>query len=146
MTLNLIKLCVGIEDIDHLVHVHRARLNAARSNGEPEVLRHITRNTPRRAAEVLDGGSLYWVIRRVIAVRQPIIGLEGIEREDGRPACAIILANQYIRTVPRRSRAFQGWRYFSSEDAPADLSQGQALITNDLPPEMAAELRELGLL
>ena len=146
MTLNLIKLCVGIEDIDHLVHVQRARLNAARSNGEPEVLRHITRNTPRRAAEVLDGGSLYWVIRRVIAVRQPIIGLEGIEREDGRPACAIILANQYIRTVPRRSRAFQGWRYFSSEDAPADLSQQQALITSSLPPEMAAELKELGLL
>ena len=146
MTLNLIKLCVGIEDIDHLIHVHRARLNAARSDGESEVLRHITRNTPRRAAEVLDGGSLYWVIRRVIAVRQPIIGLEGIEREDGRPACAIILANQYIRTVPRRSRAFQGWRYFSSEDAPADLSQGQALITNDLPPQMAAELKELGLL
>jgi len=146
VTLNLIKLCVGIEDIDHLIHVHRARLNAARSDGEPEVLRHITRNTPRRAAEVLDGGSLFWVIRRVIAVRQPIIGLEGVEREDGRPACAIILANQYIRTVPRQSRAFQGWRYFSSEDAPADLSQGQALITNDLPPEMAAELKELGLL
>ena len=146
MTLNLIKLCVGIEDIDHLAHVQSARLNAARSNGEPEVLRHITRNTPRLAAEVLDGGSLYWVIRRVIAVRQPIIGLEGVEREDGRPACAIILANQHIRTVPRRSRAFQGWRYFSMEDAPADLSQGQTMITNDLPPEMAAELRELGLL
>ena len=146
MTLNLIKLCVGVEDIDHLINVHRARINAARSNGEPEVLRHVTRSTPRRAAEVLDGGSLYWVIRRVIAVRQPIIGLESIEREDGRPACAIILANQYIRTVPRRSRAFQGWRYFSKEDAPADLDQEQASIENDLPSEMAAELRELGLL
>ena len=146
MTVHLIKLCVGIEDIDHLVHVHRARLNAARSDGEPEVLRHITRNTPQRAAEVLDGGSLYWVIRRVIAVRQPIIGLEGVEREDGRPACAIILANQHIRTVPRRSRAFQGWRYFPTEDAPADLSHGRASIKKDLPPEMAAELSELGLL
>ena len=146
MTLNLSKLCVGIEDIDHLVHVHRARLNAARSNGETEVLRHITRNTPRRAAEVLDGGSLYWVSRRVIAVRQPIVGLEDAEREDGRPACAIILANQHIRTVPRRSRAFQGWRYFSPEDAPADLSPGRDSHSNDLPPEMAAELRELGLI
>ena len=146
MTLNLIKLCVGIEDIDHLINVHHARINAARSNGEPAVVRHVTRNTPRRAAEVLDGGSLYWVIRRVISVRQPIIGLESVEREDGRPACAIILANQHIRTVPRRFRAFQGWRYLPGEDAPADLSQGQASIRNDLPPEMAAELRELGLL
>ena len=118
----------------------------ARSNGEPEVLRHVTRNTPRRAAEVLDGDSLYWVIRRVIAVRQPIIGLENVERKDGRAACAIILSNRYIRTVPRRSRAFQGWRYFTSDDAPADLSQGQASPKKDLPPEMAAELRELGLL
>lgn len=146
MTVHLIKLCVGIEDVDHLVRVHRARIDAARANGEPEVLRHVTRNSPRRAAEVLNGGSLYWVVKRIIAVRQPIIGLESVEREDGRPACAILLANQYIRTVPRRSRAFQGWRYFPTEDAPADLSHGQASNKKDLPPEMAAELSELGLL
>ena len=145
MSVNLIKLCVGIDDVDHLIRAHQSRLARARSAGEPEVLRHVTRNMPRRAKEVLDGGSLYWVIRRVIAVRQPIIGLESVERDDGRPACAIILANQHIRTVPRRSRAFQGWRYYPVEDAPPDLDEHHANAKN-LPPEMAAELRELGLI
>ncbi|MEK9722619.1 MAG: DUF1489 domain-containing protein [Rhodospirillaceae bacterium] len=145
MTVNLIKLCVGIDDIDHLVRVQAARLAAQRAAGETPALRHVTRNMPRRAAEVLDGGSLYWVIRRVIAVRQPIVGLEKVERADGTPACAIVLANEHVRTVPRRSQAFQGWRYFPVEDAPPDLDAGRAGGA-ELPAEMAAELRELGLL
>jgi len=145
VSVNLIKLCVGIDDVDHLVRVHEARLKKARKEGQPEILRHVTRNKPRRATEVLDGGSLYWVIRRVIAVRQPIIGLEDVRREDGRPACAIILGHQHVRTVPRRFRAFQGWRYYPTEDAPADID-GAGTAAVNLPPEMAAELRELGLL
>lgn len=145
MSVNLIKLCVGIDDIDHLARAQKARLDAARAAGQPEVLRHITRNTPRRAKEVLDGGSLYWVIRRVIMVRQRIIGLESYKREDGRPACAIILDPEYIRTEPRRFRAFQGWRYFPMEDAPPDLTAA-GVDASQLPPEMAAELRELGLI
>ena len=145
MTVNLIKLCVGIDVVDHLVRAHRARLEAAQAKGEPEILQHVTRNTPRRSQEVLDGGSLYWVIRRVVMVRQRILGLESFKREDGRPACAIILDHQHIRTEPRKFRAFQGWRYYPVDDTPRDLAEslhGGA----ELPPAMAAELRDLGLI
>ncbi|MDD9876921.1 MAG: DUF1489 domain-containing protein [Magnetovibrio sp.] len=145
MSVNLIKLCVGIDDIDHLARVQQARLETARANGEPEVLRHVTRNMPRRRDEVLDGGSLFWVIRRVILVRQRIVGLESVERDDGRPACAIILDPEHVRTMPRRFRAFQGWRYFPPDDAPPDLSEHMGVMT-ELPAEMAAELRDLGLI
>ena len=145
MTVNLIKLCVGIDDVDHLARAQKARLDAARAAGEPEVLRHVTRNTPRRKTEVLDGGSLYWVIRRVVLVRQRIVGLESFTREDGRPACAIILDHTHVRTEPRKFRAFQGWRYYPDEDAPADIDQRSA-DGAELPFEMAAELRDLGLI
>ena len=146
MTLHLVKLCVGADSVESLQAWIDFRMDNARKTGLPAETIHTTRMVPTRKDELLDGGSLYWVIKRIIAVRQPIIGLESVKREDGRSACAILLSNQYIRTVPRRSRAFQGWRYFPAEDAPADLGHGPASIKKDLPPEMAAELRELGLL
>ena len=146
MTLHLMKLCVGIEDVDHLIRVQQSRKSVGKKNGNSQGIRHITRNMPRRSEEILNGGSLYWVIRRVISVRQPIIGLESFEQEDGRLSCVILLANQYIRTVSRRSRPFQGWRYLSATDAPSDLANNEAKIIEELPPKMSAELRELGLL
>lgn len=145
MTVHLIKLCVGIENVEHLARVQRARLDGAKARGERPQLRHLTRNMPRRRAEVLDGGSLYWVIKGVIQVRQRIAGLEPARRENGSPACAILYDAEHVRTEPWAFRAFQGWRYFPVDKAPPDLDrspQGRA----DLPPEMAAELRELGLL
>lgn len=145
MSVNLIKLCVGIETVEHLAQVQAARLDAAKARGEEPQLRHLTRNMPRRRDEVLDGGSLYWVIKGVIQVRQRIIGLEHAERENGTPACAIIYAPEHVRTEPRAFRAFQGWRYFPDDKAPADLGE-LSRDTADLPPEMAAELRDLGLL
>ena len=145
MTVNLIKLCVGIDDVEHLARAQQARLDDAREAGQPAVLRHVTRNTPRRKKEVLDGGSLYWVIRRVVIVRQRIIGLESFQREDGRPACAIILDPAHVRTEPRKFRAFQGWRYYPEDDAPRDLI-GPNGDGAELPFEMAAELRDLGLI
>ncbi len=135
MTVNLLKLCVGIEDIEHLAEVQANR---------PE-LRHVTRNTPRRAAEVLDGGALYWVIKGFIRVRQRIVGLDPAERSDGRPACAIVLDRQLIKTELRAFRAFQGWRYFPFADAPPDLDPNRE-ITAELPVDMEQELRSLGLL
>lgn len=146
MSVNLIKLCVGVDQVEELADHQTARLLDMRANGvkNPQ-LRHVTRNTPKRSKEVLDGGSLYWVIRRVIQVRQRIIGLEQVEREDGKPACAIILDPELVRTHPRSFRPFQGWRYFPTADSPADLPPG--FDTNGaLPVEMAAELRTLGLI
>ncbi|MEK9722436.1 MAG: DUF1489 domain-containing protein [Rhodospirillaceae bacterium] len=146
MTVHLIKLCVGIENVEHLAQVQQARLDAARARGEkkPQLL-HITRNMPRRSTEVLDGGSLYWVIKGVIQVRQRILALEQAQRDSGEPACAIIYEPTQVRTEPRAFRAFQGWRYFPPDKAPPDLdvSAGRGA---DLPPAMAAELRDLGLL
>ncbi len=146
MTVNLLKLCVGVDHVEQLAESQAARLKdmSAKGVNDPH-LRHVTRNMPKRAEEVLSGGSLYWVIRRVIQVRQPIVGLERVTREDGKPACAIILAPDLIRTHPRSFRPFQGWRYFKASDVPPDLPAGYN-SDNDLPFEMADELRNLGLL
>jgi len=145
MTVHLLKLCVGVDDVDELEHFQSERLKTMRENGEEPQLRHVTRNTPRRAREVLDGGALYWVIRRVIQVRQNIVGLEAVEREDGKPACAILLAPELIRTRPRSFRPFQGWRYFPAADVPPDLPPGYETDAS-LPTGMADELRNLGLI
>ena len=106
---------------------------------------HVTRNTPRRADEVLDGGSIYWVIKGVMVARQPIAELRPMQRADGKPACGIVMAPGLVRVEPTRLRIFQGWRYLEAKDAPKDIpiseDTGEAM-----PPELAAELRELGLL
>jgi len=144
MTVNIIKLCVGINDVDHLAKLQSERFQKQKSMGIKPELRHITRNHPRRSAEVLDGGSLYWVIKGFIRVRQPILGFDDAVNDQGKPACAIILSNLLIKTQLRKFRAFQGWRYFKCEDAPDDINDhnGEA----DIPDTMAEELKNLGLL
>ena len=103
-----------------------------------------TRNFPRRAEELLAGGSLYWVVRGVIRCRQELVGFEqDFDREEARKYCRIKVRRTLITTAPQACRAFQGWRYFEPDDAPPDLSRGD---TRDVPPEMAAELKRLGLL
>jgi hypothetical protein len=141
MTVHLIKMSVGVEDVRHLEQIQSQRLANV---GE---LMHVTRNTPRRAAEVLRGGSIYWVIKRFIRARQTIIDIRPIEVEgkEGRPSCALVLEPGLIRTEIRSFRAFQGWRYLAADDAPADAPDS---ITgdDDVPAELAAELKGLGLL
>lgn len=146
MSVNLIKLCVGIDDVEQLEMAQRARLDAAVAAGITPELRHVTRNTPKRAQELLDGsGSLYWVIRRVIRVRQKITEFRPVEREDGKPACALILAPELVRTRPRSFRPFQGWRYLPTADSPPDLPEGYD-ASDEIPEVMADELREMGLI
>jgi len=144
MTVHILKLCVGSDKVSDLAEWQATRIALATKAGTDLRLKHITRNTPRRADEVTDGGSLYWVVRGVIRVRQLITAIESHEREDGRPACALVLGPELVRTQPRRFRAFQGWRYFAVEDAPPDLPAGAD--ADDVPEEMAAELRGLGLI
>lgn len=145
MTLHLIKLCVGVEDVDHLSRLQAGRLADARRRGEAPELKHLTRNAPRQVDEVLAGGSIYWVIRGLIRVRQRIVAIRRVKRDDGRPACALVLDPALVRTEIRGFRAFQGWRYLAPADAPGDAppSKGAA---GDVPAEMAAELKGLGLL
>ena len=145
MSQHLIKLSVGVKDVNHLARLQERRLADAEGLGKIPELKHVTRNTPKRAVEILKGGSIYWVIKGFIRARQPIIALRPVEREDGRPACAIVLKPGLIRTEIRSFRPFQGWRYFSIDDAPLDAppyKEGQ----DEVPDEMAAELKGLGLL
>lgn len=145
MTVHLIKLSVGIENIEHLAQVQSTRLKQMVTKGKEPQLRHLTRHMPRRQKEILDGGSLYWVIKGVIQVRQKITGFEATKRQNGDPACAILYETEHIRTEPKSFRAFQGWRYLPTEKAPPDLVE-TSHYDADLPTEMAAELRNLGLL
>jgi hypothetical protein len=136
MALHLIKLAVGIDDIEELRQIRRAR--AAERGGEWV----YTRNRPRRAAELLDGGSIYWVIRGHIAVRQRLVGFHGGRDGDGRGFCLIEVDPQLVATAERSCRPFQGWRYLPAEAAPPDRGGN-----DEAPPErMLAELRALGLI
>ena len=103
---------------------------------------HVTRNRPRRADELLDGGSIYWIIRGVVAARQAIIDLAEAQRADGTPACGIVLSPELIQVAPTKMRIFQGWRYLEAKDAPPDIGTDD---TVDMPAELAAELRDLGI-
>jgi hypothetical protein len=148
MSLHLLKLAVGIETVADLARLQKARRDARRARGEKPVTWHFTRNFPRRATQVLDGGSMYWIIHGEIVARQKIIALEARRRDDGRKRCAIGLAAKIIRTEPIAHRALQGWRYLGPNDAPPDLAAAppQAKGADRLPDTLARELRELGLL
>ncbi len=145
MTVHLIKMAVGVDDVRHLAHIQAGRLRQARERGEAAVLRHYTRHTPRRSAELTDGGSLYWVIKGFIRVRQEIRAVERSVDAEGRPSCALVLDPGLVRTSLQVCRPFQGWRYLGAENAPADLSL-LAEKTDGVPQELAAELRHLGRL
>lgn len=129
MSLHMIKLCVGVSEVETL------EANAARSDWR---IVH-TRMTPKRVAEIEDGGSLYWVMKGVVTCRQRILDITTIG-EGKASRCEIKLDSQVIRTAPLARRPFQGWRYFE-KDVPPDLSIAEP---TDLPPDLARELRELG--
>lgn len=139
-TVNLVKLCVGAESPDDLAlwQAQRLRQNPSRP------LRHVTRMWPKRGDEILNGGSLYWVFKGSILVRQPITALEEVIGEDGIRRCGIIFENRLIRTYAMPRRPFQGWRYLSVEDAPDDLPEGRE-HEDALPAELADALSDMGL-
>lgn len=140
MTLHILKLCVGCDSLDDLAawQAERRRLAPATP------LRHVTRMWPKRGAEILDGGSLYWVIKGQIAARQRITALEPVEGEDGVRRCALVLDPQLVRTDPAPRRPFQGWRYLAPGDAPRDLPEARE-GEEELPEELAKALAALGL-
>lgn len=138
---NLVKLCVGAEKVEDLTAWQDMR---RAQTGLPNP-RHITRMWPKREAELLDGGSLYWVFKGVILARQRIVALEEVIGEDGIRRCALVLDTEVTRTSPAPRRPFQGWRYLAAEDAPDDLPKNRE--TDDtLPPELSAALSEIGVL
>lgn len=133
MALHMIKLCVGADTIEDLLE-----WQAAREPGDRWIMR--TRQTPKRAAELLDGGSLYRVFKGVILCRQRILAVDTIG-EGVTARCEVTVDPEVIRVAPTPRRAFQGWRYLQPGDAPPDLSME---AFGDAPPELARQLREIG--
>jgi hypothetical protein len=144
-TLHLVKLCVGTDTVEDLLHWQSGRSAERLAAGLDPRPRHITRMWPRRADELLRGGSLYWVIRGVIRVRQRIAALEAVTGEDGIRRCAIVFEPALIPTAPRPRRPFQGWRYFPASDAPPDIGTAPG-DDPDLPPGLREALSKFGVL
>ncbi|MEO1563294.1 MAG: DUF1489 domain-containing protein [Pseudomonadota bacterium] len=139
-TVNLIKLCVGADTPDDLVAWQTQR----RRIYPDKPLRHVTRMWPKRAPEILNGGSMFWVFKGAILARQPIVGLEEVIGEDGIRRCGILLQEGLIRTNALPRRPFQGWRYLSVDDAPGDLPEGRE-NEDSLPQALADALNDIGL-
>ena len=144
MPLHLIKLCVGADSIQDLRDwvAHRA-LTAIAAGLEPHSV-HTTRMIPKRVEELLEGGSLYWVIKGQVQARQRLRprSLEGAAPAISR--CDLILGPEVIETSPAPKRPFQGWRYLKDDEAPRDLGGGTG--GEDMPSDLRRELAELGLL
>ena len=143
MTIHMIKLAVGVEDVEHLAELQQNRIAQSKAQGLSPNPRHFTRMTPRRQSKLLDGGSIYWVIKGVIRVRQELVGFEGYTDEEGVNRCAIVLDPELIHTQGRPHRAFQGWRYLEPAKAPPDAKESD---NTELPQELARDLEALGLL
>ena len=146
MSLHLIKLAVGCDSVKDLKDWIAERMKAARKKGLPQRHVHITRMVPKRADEILAGGSLYWVIRGEIAAREKIIGIEPFRDKDGIGRCRIVMQPKVIPVSPRPMRPFQGWRYLAEDAVPPDLDKAAAGTIAAMPEEMRRELRDLGLL
>jgi hypothetical protein len=138
VTVHLIKLCVGISDA--------AELAAWQEHRRKQFKRvyHVTRMVPTRARELVDGGSIYWVIRGAVTVRQRVEAVERYTDEEGIGRCKLVFDPELVPVRPVPRRAFQGWRYLDLGDAPPDLPPSPA--GDELPPKLRAELAALGLL
>jgi hypothetical protein len=138
--LHLIKLSVGTEDVADLAAWHQTK-RAQTADGLP---RHITRMWPKREADLLAGGSIYWVIKGVILCRQTVLRLDEVIGNDGLRRCAIVMDPEHALVEATPKRAFQGWRYLDPADAPRDLAKARK-GDDRLPPELSSALAEIGV-
>ncbi|MEL7113688.1 MAG: DUF1489 domain-containing protein [Pseudomonadota bacterium] len=132
--IHMVKLCVGADDVADLENWQKRVMQSY-----PRPVHH-TRMIPKRGEELADGGSIYWVIRGLIQVRQEIVEVKQITDRTGRKACELVFNEELIGVEPTPKRPFQGWRYLKPEDAPADLRAGSGAI--EMPANLRAELRE----
>lgn len=145
MALNLLKLCVGCDSVEDLEEWIAFRLDERKRAGEPAEHFHTTRMVPTRAAELVEGGSLYWVIKAQVQCRQRLTAVRPFVDQDGISRCHLVLDPVVVRTDWQPRRAFQGWRYLPQADAPADMGSALAGVMA-MPPHLRHELAELGLL
>ena len=145
MALHLIKLCVGCDSVKELEGWIRQRIKDKKKRGQKPEHIHTTRMVPKRADELTDGGSLYWVIRGQVMCRERLTDVRPFVDREGIGRCRLVLEPKVVLVEPRPFRAFQGWRYLAAKDAPRDLDRA-APGARDMPEDMRRELRELGLL
>lgn len=145
MALHLLKLCVGADSVEDLAAWIDFRLDELRARGLPAEQTHTTRMVPTRRDEILDGGSLYWVIKGTIQVRQVVLDIRPFTDTAGIKRCNLVLEPVLHPTRAQPRRPFQGWRYLAPEDAPADRAGGRG-EAGEIPEAMRRELAELGLL
>ena len=145
MPLHLVKLSVGATSIKDLRGWIAERVKQAKAKGLPPRHIHVTRMSPKRVDELLDGGSIYWVIKGEITARERILGIEPFRDKDGIGRCRLVMEPKLIAVAPRPMRPFQGWRYLDPKSAPPDLGKAAASVAA-MPEPMRRELRELGLL
>ena len=139
MALNIVKLAVGIRNVEHLKQKQKTRIE------QEGVLVYTTRNTPVRSTEILNGGSIFWVFKGLILARQKILGFDKYIGEDNVLRCKIILDSEIMVTEPHQKKPFQGWRYLKQKDAPKDREIFSDIKTQ-LPLQIEKELSLIGIL
>jgi hypothetical protein len=145
MPLHLIKLAVGADSLADLRTWMAERMAEAGRRRAPLRHAHVTRMTPKRTQDILDGGSLYWVVKGMISARQKIVALEPFMDKDGIGRCKIWLDQTVVAVAPRPMRAFQGWRYYEAKSAPPDIDEAEPGFAA-MPEALRRELAGLGLL
>ena len=138
--IHLTKLAVGVPSLD----AFEERVADRRKRGEG--MQVWTRSFPKRAADIIGSGSLYWVVAGLLAARQPVLAIEDDRYADGSRCTRIELEPILIRVLPRPVRPFQGWRYLTAEKTPADWQSRDALGVDELPASVLRQLQELCLL
>ena len=138
MSYNLKKIAVGIKSIERL----KIRQQMLFENYGAIV--HTTRNMPKQKADLIKTGSMYWIIQRNVLVRQKILDIASIIRNDGSKGCEIELDTELIKVIPTPMRPFQGWRYYMKDDIPPDLNINDD-GNEDIPDDVNSELIKLGL-
>ena len=138
-TVHLQKLAVGVPSVE----AFEARVEARLAAGQG--MQVWTRSLPKRAADIVEDGSLFWVVAGLLAVRQRVLAIEEDSYDDGSRCARIDVEPVLIRVSPRPVRPFQGWRYLEPVKAPPDLQQAEASGLDRLPPEVLRQLRELCL-
>lgn len=146
MTLHLQKLCVGVDSIEDLERWIAYRRDQKRRAGLADEQIHTTRMMPKNVDALLDGGSLYWVIKGTMQARQRLLDIRRIRDDDGIKRCELVLEPVVIPTVPRPRRPFQGWRYLKPDEAPPDIGGPGGGDNADLPAKMRNDLADLGLI
>lgn len=147
MPLHLLKIAVGASSVETLET--RQKAWHVRDEKGRTVFRVRTRQTPKRQEELLEGGSLFWIVKGFISARQEIWGFEPTVM-DGRNMMLIHLNPSIIKTQLAPRGPHQGWRYLKPEDAPEDLAKasdpGGVRGIAAMPPAMQRSLRDLALI